>query len=90
MKQLARIRPVAARFGPSVLAVVLAAGLLRGGPAAADAFDCGVAAPGDRPAVLATRLRLTVIPRLSHAWAAPRADARLEREIAAWFNRYSS
>lgn len=54
--RLRRIRPVAARFGSSALAVVLATGLLRCGPAAADAFDCGVAAPGDRPAVVATRL----------------------------------
>jgi pimeloyl-ACP methyl ester carboxylesterase len=36
-----------------------------------------------------SRLRLTVISRQSHAWAAPRADSRLEREIADWFNRYS-
>ena len=34
------------------------------------------------------RLRLTVIPRLAHAWAVPTSDPRLERDIAGWFNRY--
>ena len=36
-----------------------------------------------------SRLRLTVIPRLSHAWAAPAVDPRLEREIARWLSRHS-
>jgi len=36
-----------------------------------------------------SRLHLTVIQGLSHAWAAPRTDPHLERAIAQWFNRFS-
>lgn len=35
-----------------------------------------------------SRLRLNIVPRLSHSWGTVETDPRLESEVAGWFNRF--